>query len=91
MNKNSVKIIVVMTSIALIGLIAIQAYWINNAITLGKQHFEQNVSEALGKVVSRMEKQMAASKISKKFNFRKQGIRWYAAQDTTGREAQLKS
>lgn len=83
MNKSNVKIITIIASLALMGLIAIQVYWINNAIVLGKQRFEQNVNEALDKVVSMMEKQRAANKISKKFNFRKQGIRWFAPQDTS--------
>lgn len=91
MKKNSVKIIILITSLALLGLIAIQAYWINNAITLSKQHFEQNVSEALGKVVIKMEKQLAASRISKKFNFRKQGIRWYTPTDSTSQQDELAS
>lgn len=82
MNKHNVKIITLIASLALVGLIALQVYWINNAITLSKHRFEQDVNEALDKVVSRMEKQRAASKISKRFNFRKQGIRWYAPQDS---------
>ena len=71
-----------MASLALLGIIAIQLYWINNAMSLGKQRFEQNVNEALNNVVSRMEKQIAASKIRKKFNFRKQGIRWFTPKDS---------
>lgn len=85
MNKSNVKIITIIASLALMGLIAIQVYWINNAITLGKQRFEQDVNEALDKVVSMMEKRRAASKISKKFNFRKQGIRWFAPKDTSSK------
>ena len=82
MNKSRIRIISVLASIALMGLIGIQVYWINDAITLSKQRFEQNVNEALTNVVSRMEKQKTASKISKKFNFHKQGIRWFAPQDS---------
>lgn len=82
MNKHNIKIITLVASFALIGLIALQVYWINNAITLSRHRFEQDVNEALDKVVSRMEKQRAASKISKRFNFRKQGIRWYAPKDS---------
>jgi two-component system phosphate regulon sensor histidine kinase PhoR len=67
-----------MASLALLGLIAIQIYWVNNAIILGKQRFEQSVNEALNNVVKRMEKQQAAARITKKFNFRKQGIRWFS-------------
>ena len=79
MNKSSIRIIVVVASIALMGLIAIQIYWVNNAILLGKERFEQSVNEALTNVVSRMEKLQAAAKITKKFKFRKQGIRWFSA------------
>jgi two-component system phosphate regulon sensor histidine kinase PhoR len=89
MNKSNVKIITLIASLALMGLIAIQVYWINNAITLGRHRFEQDVNEALDKVVSRMEKQRAASKISKKFNFRKQGIRWFTPKDSATKDSQL--
>ncbi len=89
MNKNNVKIIITMASLAMIGLIAIQVYWINNAMTLSKQRFEQNVNEALGNVVTRMEKQITASKIRKKFNFRKQGIRWFSPTDSLVRTSEF--
>ena len=82
MNKSNVKIIITIASVALLGLTGIQVYWINNAIILGKQRFEQNVNEALNNVVSRMEKQVTVSKIRKKFNFRKQGIRLFTPQDS---------
>jgi two-component system, OmpR family, phosphate regulon sensor histidine kinase PhoR len=71
-----------MASLALIGLITIQVYWINNSVEIGKERFEQSVNEALNNVVTRMEKQMAAAKITKKFNFRKQGMRYYSAKDS---------
>lgn len=89
MNKNNVKIIITMASLAMLGLIAIQVYWINNAMILSKEHFEQNVSEALNNVVSRMEKQITASKIRKKFNFRKQGIRWYNPTDSVVKSSEF--
>ena len=89
MNKNYVKIITILASLAVLGLISIQVYWINNAIILGEQRFEQDVNDALNKVVSRMEKHTTASKISKKFNFRKQGIRWFTPQDSLNRVSKL--
>lgn len=58
-----------MASLALIGLIAIQVYWVNNAISLGEDRFEQSVNEALNNVVYRLEKFKAAAKITQKFNF----------------------
>ncbi len=74
MNRGNIRIITIMASLALVGLVAIQIYWVNNAVTLGEQRFEQSVNEALNNVVLRMEKQSAAAKITQKFNFRKQGI-----------------
>lgn len=71
-----------MASLALAGLIAIQVYWVDNAITLGKDRFEQSVNEALNNVVYRLEKHMAAQRITKKFNFRKQGIRFFSSGDS---------
>jgi two-component system phosphate regulon sensor histidine kinase PhoR len=83
MNKNNVRTITVMASLALAGLIAIQIYWVKNAVVLGEERFEQSVNEALNNVVSRMEKRLAAAKITEKFNFRKQGIRWLSTQSPT--------
>lgn len=71
-----------MASLAMIGLITIQVYWINNSMEIGKERFDQSVNEALTNVVARMEKQMAAANITKKFNFRKQGMRYYSPQDS---------
>ncbi len=89
MNKSSVKTITILASVALIGLIAIQAYWVNNAIKLGKERFEENVSEALNNVVVRLEKKLTAANLSKKINFRKQGIRWYTPQDSIKSNSKL--
>src|ERR1035437_2333815 len=89
MKKSNVRIITLIASIAMIGLIVIQMYWINNAITLGEHRFDQDVSDALTNIVSRTEKQMVVSKIKKKFNFRKQGIRWFTPEDSLKRNAKL--
>ena len=82
MNKNNVKNITLVASIALIGLIAIQAYWVNNAVKLGKERFEQNVNDALNNVVERMDKKLTANNLTKRINFRKQGKRWYTPADS---------
>ncbi len=72
----------IMASLALVGLIAIQVYWVDTAVTLSKDRFDQSVNEALNNVVYRLEKQMAAARITKKFNFRKQGIRFFSSLDS---------
>ena len=89
MKKSNVKSVTFFASIALIGLISIQVYWINNAFELSKEHFEQNVNEALNHVVDRVEKEQTAKQISKKFNFRKQGIRWFTPEDSTSSNSSI--
>lgn len=83
MNKHKVRNITILASLALVGIIIIQGYWVDNAITLGEERFEQSVNEAMNNVVYRMEKQMAAARMTQKFKFRKQGIRWFSPQDTS--------
>jgi len=51
MNKSNSGSITAMASLALIGLISIQVYWINNSVEMGGA-FEQNVNEALNNVVN---------------------------------------
>ncbi len=82
MNKNNITIISIIASLALIGLIFIQVYWVKNAIKLGEERFEQSVNEALNNVVYHVEKKLTASKITRKFNFRKQGIRTFLPPDS---------
>jgi len=65
-----------------VGLIATQLYWVNNAIALKEQRFNQEVKEALSDIVYKMEKTTAAAKITKRLNFRKQGIRWLMDNDS---------
>lgn len=89
MNKTRLPSITILASLALAGLIAIQVYWVNNAVTLGEERFEQSVNEALNNVVYRMEKLSTAAKLTKKIKFRKQGIRWFSPQDSIKSTIQL--
>ena len=59
---------VIFLVIALTGLIAIQLYWINNAITVKEKQFDQQVSQALRRVGMKVEKMYAVNS----FN----GMRW---------------
>src|SRR5690349_22803463 len=82
MGKRTIAWITALTAIALLGLIATQLYWINNAFTLKQQHFSQSVNEALNNVVYKIEKQNAAAKIKRRLNLRKQGMRWMLESDS---------
>src|SRR5205085_10780264 len=84
MSKKNIGVITILAGIALLGLIFTQLYWINNAFTMRSQHFYMNVNEALNMVVYKLEKQNAASKIKRRLNLRKQGMRWMLKSDSMG-------
>ena len=70
MAKVSIKTIIVLMSVALVGLVGIQVYWISNAIKLREQKFNNAVSEAMNQVVYRYEKYKAAKKIALQMDIR---------------------
>lgn len=89
MNKYNIRLISILISIAMIGLILAQLYWINSAFKLKEERFEESVNTALRNVVYKHEKKSAAAKISKRFNFRKQGMRWMDKEDSLKSNAQF--
>jgi len=56
MSKAQMKIIILLMSIASIGLIGFQYYWVNNALRINEENFEQNVYQALSSAVDQLEK-----------------------------------
>ncbi|MBN8701582.1 MAG: HAMP domain-containing histidine kinase [Bacteroidetes bacterium] len=84
MNTTRLKLISVLAIIALLGIVLIQLYWINNAVEISTQRFEQQVASALTNTALQLEKKSTAAKIKKRFNFRKQGVRWLSKNDSTG-------
>ncbi len=59
MNKRKVVAIIVLMVVALGSLIAMQAYWINNALALRAQQFQNSVSEALLSIAQKVEEREA--------------------------------
>lgn len=57
---------------ALIALIAVQLFWIQNAVRLKEDEFNRKVHAALDNLSYRLEKSTAAAKIKKKVKFHKQ-------------------
>lgn len=47
-------LIVILMSISLIGIIAVQLYWINNAVESKKEQFKNEVQKSLGSVAERI-------------------------------------
>jgi two-component system phosphate regulon sensor histidine kinase PhoR len=81
MKKSVILTIILLMSIALIGLTSFQLYWINNAIELNKKAFKKNVITSLNQVVSGLERRevarMAYSKITSFFNISDQKYRFF--------------
>lgn len=55
MNKKSFRFIIVLMTIALIGIISLQIYWILHDIRIKEQQFDQSVSQAMNSIVDRIE------------------------------------
>ncbi len=55
MIKKSFKVIILLMSIALIGIISLQLYWILHDIRIKEQQFDQSVSQAMNAIVDRIE------------------------------------
>ena len=50
------KLIILLMSIASIGLIGFQYYWVNNALSINEENFEQNVYQSLSSAIDQLEK-----------------------------------
>lgn len=55
MKKNALWWIIGLMSVALLGVVVMQAYWINQSIKLSEEQFNKNVYSALNSVVSKLE------------------------------------
>ncbi|UZD21360.1 sensor histidine kinase [Algoriphagus halophytocola] len=55
MSKSNITLIIVLMSLASLGLIAFQFYWVNNAIRINQERFDQNVYQALSSTVAQLE------------------------------------
>ncbi|HIP26375.1 MAG TPA: hypothetical protein EYG80_01840, partial [Flavobacteriaceae bacterium] len=55
MSKKVFIILIVMMTIAVAGIIALQIYWINNALEIRKKQFVTNTKSALIEVISAVE------------------------------------
>jgi len=68
MKKNIIYIISLI-SFALIGLMVIQVYWIENAITVEESSFVRNVDDAVSRVVVKLEKIEMSKQLQRKMRF----------------------
>jgi len=63
MNKKIIILVIVIISIALVGLVGIQLYWIKNALAVKEANFDRSVNEAMTNVVYKLEKLEVANRI----------------------------
>lgn len=56
MKRKYIYTLIGLITFALVGLVAIQIYWINNAITLREEGFRNDVTNALITVAHKTEK-----------------------------------
>ena len=75
-------------SVALVGLIGIQVYWINNAVILRQQKFQSSVNEALRNVVYQYDKLKTAESLALKMDLRNKRQRLIWQMDSINRAIQ---
>ncbi len=63
MKQRFINALIVAISAALLGLISVQIYWVNNAVTLRENQFEQDVMTALNNVVHQLERHEAIERV----------------------------
>ncbi len=68
MKQKHLKIIIALMSLSVLGLIAIQFYWINIALQLEEERFNKNVGSALSEVVKLIDKSETARVLVKEIS-----------------------
>lgn len=82
MNQKGFIFIIVLITVALIGLMVIQSYWIKNAITVKEATFVRSVNEAISNVVYKLEKIEAASRLQNQMDIMQQRQKWLQSIDS---------
>lgn len=54
MKQRTITITIIITSLALLGVIVTQLYWVNNAVQLKNEQFNQKVNLGLNKIVNQL-------------------------------------
>jgi two-component system phosphate regulon sensor histidine kinase PhoR len=63
MKSFQLRNIIIAIAVALVGLVAIQIYWISNAVSLEKERIERSATEALNDLISMLERHETLTKI----------------------------
>ena len=65
MKKENIIFIIFLMAFALICLVCLQLYWVNNAVKFEEANFRRSVNEATSVVIMRLEKMEIAEQFSK--------------------------
>ncbi len=66
MNKKNIRAIIALMSVALVGIISLQLYWILHDIRLKEEQFDQSVNQAMNAIVDRIETNEAMTMLHEK-------------------------
>jgi two-component system phosphate regulon sensor histidine kinase PhoR len=69
-TRKKLNYIIFLMSVALLGLIGLQIYWVNTSLKIKKERFNQDVHNALSNLVRKLEKRETAYVVGNRF-FRK--------------------
>lgn len=90
MNKRNFRWIVALMSLALLGIITLQVYWIVHDIEVREQQFEQTVNQAMNAIVDRIETNEAMNMLHERiFDIDPARISRMMINDTSVRQATL--
>lgn len=67
MSKIKINFVIAFMSVALVGLISLQVYWIKHDINIKEEQFEQNVSMVMQNIVEKFESHRALNYIGSTF------------------------
>ncbi len=67
MNKKIILGIIILTTIALLGLVGLQIVWINNAIDLREKNFVRSIDKTIEHVIEELEATETKNRINKRF------------------------
>ena len=82
MNQKGFIFIIVLITVALIGLMVIQSYWMKNSIMVKEANFVRSVNEAISNVVYKLEKIEAANRLQSQMNIMQQRQKWMQSIDS---------
>lgn len=82
MSRKIISLVIALITVALIGLVGIQIYWIKNALAVKEANFDRSVNEALTNVVYKLEKLEVANRIRNRINAGSRNVSLYSTIDS---------